>query len=131
MRLERPLILVVDDDNLVRRFVCTVLGLAEFEVVEASNGIQALDLFQTQRANIDLVLTDVVMPGMAGTELARHLTSVDPALPILFMSSYSTTIDSAECISKPFVNSDLIARIRKKLELTGRHPPPAQGASHG
>jgi two-component system, cell cycle sensor histidine kinase and response regulator CckA len=129
-----PCILVVDDDHLVRRLVCAVLGQSGFAVLEASSGAEALDLFEQRHASIDLVLTDLVMPGMSGTELARHIASVDAAPPIVFMSAYCDTLDRAGglgCISKPFANRDLIAKVRQKLEGTTRRQLPQRAPAQG
>ena len=81
-------ILVVDDDQEILTFVQAALTRAGFSVVRAQSGAAALELFEKQQTSIDLVLTDVVMPGMSGPMLADRLLAMQPSLPVLFMSGY-------------------------------------------
>ena len=130
---ERPLsrpdggserILVVEDEDLVRVFVKRALEDSGYQVVEASDGADALEVIGGTDAPIDLVLTDVLMPGMKGTELAEHVRAIAPEMPILFMSGYvrSEALDGSIrdnpdlLLRKPFRTSDLRERVRAALD---------------
>ena len=80
------LVLVVDDDVQIRSYIKVVLEAAEFRVLEAVDGLNALEVFAVWRSRIDLVITDIRMPRMTGTDLARSLRSRRPAIPLLFVS---------------------------------------------
>jgi two-component system, cell cycle sensor histidine kinase and response regulator CckA len=86
--LDRPLrILVVDDEESVRRFVERVLREAGYDTAVAEDGAQALEL--AHAGSFDLVVTDVMMPNMAGDELARRLRQSEPGLKVLYLTGYS------------------------------------------
>ena len=80
-------ILVVDDDVLVRTFVCAVLEDDGYTVVKAAGGNQALEAARSYPGRIDLLLTDVMMPHMRGTELAPLLLARRPGIPVVYMSA--------------------------------------------
>lgn len=85
----RPLrVLVVDDDEPTRRYVDRVLRDAGFETATAADGLEALAVAQ-EFTGIDLLLTDVVMPSMAGDELARRLRKIEPSLKVLYLTGHS------------------------------------------
>jgi len=119
-------ILVVEDDELVRRFVQRALSDAGFDVCTAVDGSHAMDIVRTRGAELDLVLTDVVMPGLTGPELAERLAHVAPETPVLFMSGYvddsflgaSLQHDPDHLLRKPFSAAEL----RRKVRLTLDHP---------
>ena len=81
-------ILVVDDEQDILNVVEAALTRDGFEVVQAHSGDMALELFQKLQKPIDLLLTDVVMPGMSGPMLVDRLLAMQPSLPVLFMSGY-------------------------------------------
>jgi two-component system cell cycle sensor histidine kinase/response regulator CckA len=114
-----PCILVVDDEAVVRRLVCTVLERAGFTVLDADSGAEALNVFQQHRSVINLLLTDIIMPGMAGTELVENIRKMDTSIPILFMSAFCDRLDPRMeqfgCIAKPFANTELIGTIQRVL----------------
>ncbi|HET7208718.1 MAG TPA: PAS domain S-box protein [Terriglobales bacterium] len=116
-------ILLVEDDSGVRRSACRVLAELGYSVVESSNGPEALEAIQHCGAKIDLLFTDIVMPGMSGVELAERVRQSYPNLRILFMSGYdrdlTLTADEAKRIAivkKPFTGSDLGRAIRRALD---------------
>jgi two-component system cell cycle sensor histidine kinase/response regulator CckA len=84
---DKPKILVVDDEESVRRFVDRVLHEAGYDTVLASDGPEAIEA--ATRGSFDLLLTDVLMPQMTGDELARRLRLSDPSLKILYLTGYS------------------------------------------
>jgi PAS domain S-box-containing protein len=116
-------ILVVEDRSLVRNLARSVLTGAGFDVVTAAGGDEALELVYAG-TELDLLLTDVVMPGMSGAELARQLRTLQPELPVLYMSGYTDDVlhpaELAEprtsFLAKPFHNAELVAAARSALD---------------
>ena len=84
-------ILVVDDEPEVRKLVGAMVGRYGFEVLTADTGEHAIKLFNNRSGNIDLLLTDVVAPGMSGPMIADKLSELRPGLKVLFMSGYDNT----------------------------------------
>ena len=82
-------ILVVEDESAVRKLICKTLRKAGYAVLEASNGSNALTLCESYRDPIHLVISDVVMPGMSGLELAKRLSSVHAETRVLYISGYT------------------------------------------
>jgi two-component system, cell cycle sensor histidine kinase and response regulator CckA len=115
-------ILLVEDEAAVRVIVRTVLQRQGYRVLEASTPQEACDLFDAHAGEIDLMVTDVVMPQMNGPALAQRLVSVRPELRVLFISGYAdvaTPFDSdnpnVSFLSKPFQASALNERVREML----------------
>jgi PAS domain S-box-containing protein len=117
-------ILLVEDEAGVRQLVSTVLQRHGFTVLEASHGSDALDLSATHQGPIHLVLTDMVMPGMGGQELAQRLKPLHPDLKILFMTGYAEHANQLQdlpsrekCyLQKPFEARGLLQRVRELLD---------------
>lgn len=117
-------ILVVEDEEMLRRLVVTVLSSGGYEVVAAADGDEALRLCQEHGECIDLLLTDVVMPGRSGPEVAAATTSCCPQLRVLYMSGYTddaivrhgVTASEVHFIQKPFTPSDLARKVREVLD---------------
>jgi two-component system cell cycle sensor histidine kinase/response regulator CckA len=115
-------ILLVDDEEGVRKLVFAVLKSNGYDVLEASNGAMALAAFEKNAHKIDMVLTDVVMPQMTGFELGRELTGRMPALKILYMSGYRDNAagDAGEAprafLHKPFTPDVLLTKVREVLD---------------
>ena len=114
--------LVVEDDVGIRHIARRVLEGAGFVVLEATNGLRALELCRSYELPIDLVLTDVVMPDMGGLELARRLKVERPDSHILYMSGYMGGVEeagavsgAADVLSKPFTPNELVKRVRFAL----------------
>lgn len=84
----RKTILVVDDEESVIRSLTAVLGKLGFKVQVAQSGPEGIDCFHRHRDEILLVLADIVMPGMYGTEMAADIRKIDPEVKILLMSGY-------------------------------------------
>jgi PAS domain S-box-containing protein len=120
----RGTVLLVEDEDPVRRVTARALYRRGFGVLEARDGREALQLWEEHGDNVDMVLTDLVMPHMGGEELARHLGTVRPALPILFMTGYTRGAalnrealgPGAEVVHKPFDADELAERIARMLE---------------
>lgn len=81
-------ILIVDDEQDILNVIDAALSREGFTVIRAHDGDMALELFQTLPVPIDLLLTDVVMPGISGPMLVDRLLAIQPSLPVLFMSGY-------------------------------------------
>jgi two-component system cell cycle sensor histidine kinase/response regulator CckA len=119
-------ILVVEDEPSVRSLVARVLRRQGYRVFEASEAAEALDLL-ADPPHIDLLLTDVVLPGMGGPELAAMVQQVAPRLKVLFMSGY--TRDAAilsgrvgpgvTLLEKPFTPASLARQVREVLDQEG------------
>jgi CheY-like chemotaxis protein len=120
----RHLVLVVDDEEGLRDLVCRTLRDEGYRTLEASHGGEALELVETGPDAIDLVVTDVVMPGMDGRELGRRLAQSRPTLPILYMSAYDVNDifrrgsprSSAPFLQKPFPRDGLISSVERLLQ---------------
>jgi two-component system NtrC family sensor kinase len=118
-------VLVVEDEPAVRRLAVKTLKRYGYRVYEAESGVQAIALFQKHRAEIDLLLTDMVMPGgLTGRDLALRLQQEKPSLKCLYMTGYSRHIAGAEfkpleeitLLTKPFSATDLLRMIRQVLK---------------
>jgi two-component system cell cycle sensor histidine kinase/response regulator CckA len=112
-------ILLVEDEQPIRELVDRILQSAGYHVLVAANGEEALRLARDYDGTIDLVTTDVVMPGMAGPELVERLQKTRPELAVLYMSGYASgtgthhTIDALDValLQKPFTPSELMQKI--------------------
>ncbi|MEW6218176.1 MAG: response regulator [Thermodesulfobacteriota bacterium] len=129
-------ILVVEDHAPLRELVREVLQGYGYRVLAAEDGETALRLYQEQGGAVDLVLSDLVMPGMDGRELVARLRQQEPGLRCLFMSGYTDSRlhgdeaeDADDLLPKPFLPGQLAARVRQALN--GQAPGESRGqASH-
>jgi len=115
-------VLLVEDEDPTREAVHRTLVRAGYKVMEARNGVEALELARTHQGEIDLVLTDSMMPEMGGAELARQLREARPEIRIVMMSGYTedaivsdTGVLDRFFIEKPFTRADLMLVIRAAL----------------
>jgi two-component system cell cycle sensor histidine kinase/response regulator CckA len=110
-------ILVVEDEAAVRRLTCRILKREGYNVLEAPDGAEALDTWDAHPGEIDLLLTDVVMPGMSGKELAERL-GIEP----VFMSGYTDDVmlrhgmEGLRLVQKPFDAQTLLGAVRSALD---------------
>jgi two-component system cell cycle sensor histidine kinase/response regulator CckA len=117
-------VLLVEDEAAVRRLVARILGGLGYEVHEASSGAEALRVFHQNGGQFDALVSDVVMPGMNGRELAQALTLHRPTLRVLFMSGYTDGLhvqpgsgsSSLAFIHKPFTLAAMARRLRELLD---------------
>jgi len=129
-RPEKPIhrgsetILVAEDEDGVRKVVVEMLQQRGYHVLAAPGGIEALDLYNSLDQQIHLLITDVVMPKMSGSELADHLRSRQPSLRVLFVSGYTDSnivhhgvLDSGtHFLQKPFTPDALARKVREVLQ---------------
>jgi two-component system, cell cycle sensor histidine kinase and response regulator CckA len=111
-------ILVVDDSMVVRDVTRKMLQQAGYTVLFASDGQSALRISREHAGAIDLLVTDVVMPGMPGQELAKRLVQNRPEIRVLFISGLvqeTETRGGGAFLKKPYTQADLIDRVQKLL----------------
>jgi DNA-binding NtrC family response regulator len=112
-------ILLVEDEPAVRRLFSKALLRAGYRIFEASNGEEAVRVFDEHGEGIDMLLTDMRMPHMGGAELARHLHGRRPTMKLLCISGYpgADAVDSSvDFLAKPFSGVALLAKVREILD---------------
>ncbi len=120
-------VLVVEDEAMVRQFVCDVLEEHGYKVLSALDGCEALEIARRHEGRIDLLITDVVMPQMNGQELADAISEFRPETKVLFVSGYSDNelgknglLDPRiELLQKPFTPQALARKIRRAIATSG------------
>jgi len=129
--LDEPLVqtvLVVEDEESVRRLVRVVLEREGYRVLQATNGVEALRLLDDPDLRLDMLLTDVMMPQMGGRELAERLLAVQPDVAVVFMSGYVADRASltgvaerkAPLLQKPFAIDELVRVVRSAIDASHR-----------
>ena len=112
-------VLVVDDESLVLTMAETILSDFGYTVLTATNGQKALNLLNQPGTKVDLVITDLVMPGMGGRELAEHIRQLNPRLPVMPTSGYVLPEDKkngAGYLQKPFTSTELLLKVKAALQ---------------
>ncbi len=110
-------ILVADDEAMVRNLVCTVLKAAGHEVMTAGNGLEAVALFRSFPKRIALVITDLRMPVMDGNEVVKLVRQSNPDAKIICMTGHSDRIpDGEHILVKPFSLAELRNCVQQVLE---------------
>jgi CheY-like chemotaxis protein len=121
---QKETILLVEDEPVLREWVKEVLQTNSYQVLEASTGQEALNVWDGQAGKIDLLLTDMVMPeGMTGRELAKQLRSREPKLKVIYTSGFSSDVAANDpelrgipFLSKPFPAPQLTQLVRSCLD---------------
>jgi DNA-binding response OmpR family regulator len=113
------MVMVVDDEPMIRKLVASALTTSGYRVIDAETPEHAIRLFNDNPA-LQLLVTDIVMPGIGGCELAARLRQKRPELKVLFMSGFApggmrTDPEQGEFLQKPFHLRDLIERVRRML----------------
>jgi CheY-like chemotaxis protein len=119
-------VLIVEDDDSVRKLARTSLEKNGYRVLAAENGENALRVSEAYDGTIDLILTDVVMPKMSGKELAELVKKVHPRAKVIFMSGYTNNAivhhgiltRGVEFLEKPFTPQNLASKVRVVLDKT-------------
>jgi CheY-like chemotaxis protein len=143
---ESKTLIVVDDVGIVRRAAARMLSDAGYRVFEAASAVEALEVLNTARRAVDLVITDVVMPDISGVALVRMIEAEWPATRILFMSAHAAEVlvqeglaqPGVHFLAKPFTREELVAKVGDVLSAPpkghapGSHPAPhaEPGAPH-
>lgn len=119
-----PTILMAEDDNMVRKLNVAILSRLGYRVIDAMDGLDALDKFEGIEDSIDLLMTDIMMPGMDGTHLAEKMREVRPDLKIIYNSGFcddeifngAEMDDRATFIAKPYQPDTLARKIKDLLD---------------
>jgi CheY-like chemotaxis protein len=117
-------ILLVEDEAVVRQLVAEILETSGYTVLQATDGPSALELLRRHAGQLDLLLTDVVMPGMSGPDVAKAVTSMRPGTQVLFTSGYTdSAIDhhgvlepGIAFLQKPFSADELTRKVRALVD---------------
>jgi len=117
-------ILLVEDEEILRQLVKDILLQSDYQVVEAANGVEALEIWEEKNGKFDLLLTDMVMPeGMTGGELAKQLRARQPHLKVIYTSGYSSEImgensdlRDSPFLAKPYSGAQLTRLVRDCLD---------------
>ncbi len=117
-------ILLVEDDDSVRELAREILEMHGYHVVEASNGVEALAVFEAETDKLDLMVTDLVMPQMGGRDLAKKIAPDHPDLRVLYLSGYTDSVvlhqgmldPGSFFLQKPFTPADLAIKVREALD---------------
>lgn len=116
--------LVVDDDPIVRTVIRQILEAQGYTVFLAHDGLEALEIYEDERADLDLIMLDLMMPKLSGLECYRALQKQHNTVPVLLMSGFTTTIDLHEfermgineLLRKPFSKEQLLTMVRRYLD---------------
>jgi PAS domain S-box-containing protein len=122
----RETVLLAEDEEQVRRIARVILEMNGYHVLEASGGDEALSIYKQHEGQIDLVMTDVVMPQMSGRELAQSLETLQPGIKVLYMSGYTDDAivrhglldQEIAFIQKPFTPEALTYKVREVLDAS-------------
>ena len=117
-------ILIVEDDPDLRTYLTEILRNLNYEILAVPNAQSALTILLQAERRVDLLLTDIVMPGINGRELGRRAQEMRPELPILYMTGYSRNAvvhhgrldDGVELLQKPVSQAELASRVRELLD---------------
>ncbi len=122
-------VLVVDDEDVVRRMAVLSLGQQGFEVLDARDGQAAIDILRANTGRVDAVLLDLTMPGMSGIEALARLRELDPTLPVVLTSGYSDSSainlpkdGRTTFLSKPFSIEEMVREIRSIRRVPADRP---------
>jgi CheY-like chemotaxis protein len=116
-------VLIVDDEELLLTMGQAILTSYGYKVVLANSGQKALDIFCEKNEKIDLVITDLVMPGMSGRELVEQIRECSPGTPILCTSGYvwpASQTTERGYLQKPFTSQELLVKVKQALSASGR-----------
>ncbi len=127
LRRGQETIMVVEDDQAVRRFVAATLRQCGYKVMETENPLRSLEILESYDGPLDLLLTDVIMPDLNGVELASRASNLRPDIAVIYVSGYTQhaamrnrKIDpDADLLSKPFTPAELSAAVRDVLDRRG------------
>jgi CheY-like chemotaxis protein len=124
-------VLVVDDDEILRRLICKTLETDGFRVLTAINGADALTACRDAKPPVELLVTDYSMPDMTGLQLARECCSLNPELNVLYVSGSwpgdalrrDLALGRRRFLAKPFLQSELLCNARAVLDMQSEVAP--------
>jgi CheY-like chemotaxis protein len=124
----KPCVMVVENDDNVRKLLVSTLDTKDFSILEASDGEEALEIASRNINHLDLVVTEVAMPQVTGPELATRLSILRPDLGVVYISSYPKPADwdtngsqpNRSFLFKPFSPGELLARVKFLLSARGQ-----------
>jgi CheY-like chemotaxis protein len=121
-------VLVVDDDNPTRQTIARILEAGGFSVIQASSGTEALDRLAASTDDIDIVLSDVTMPGMTGIDLSYQIRNLYPGMPVAIVSGDVSELERSiigrsdvPFIKKPFHAESLYSAVREAIRSHPGH----------
>ena len=122
-RASKGRVLVVEDDDQVRAFIRTLLGNNGYTVLEARTGLEGLAIAEKEGSQVDLLLSDMLLPELSGFDLAQRVIERNPGIKVLFMTGYVEGDIVQRCISelgasfldKPFQPTALLARVENAI----------------
>jgi DNA-binding response OmpR family regulator len=121
----QPVILVVEDEVLVRNFVCLQLQRDGYQVLSAADGLEAVDVARAYSGAIHMLLTDLVMPKMDGMALVERMRQERPGMRILLMSGRLSGPGREQLVEFPFLRKPFAAKdLREKIKEVMKNPPP-------
>jgi two-component system, cell cycle sensor histidine kinase and response regulator CckA len=121
----QPVILVAEDEVLVRNFICLQLQREGYQVLAASDGLEAIEVARAYTGTIQLLVTDVVMPRMDGLALAERMIKDRPGVRVLVMSGRLSSESRKQNIDLPFLGKPFAAKdLREKIKEVLKKPPP-------
>ncbi len=125
-RRPRRIVLLVEDEPFVREATCRILQSAGFDVLPAANAQEALTRYEQNGRTIDLLMTDLVLPGRSGHQLGQELRTTSPEIPVLLTSGYAEPEYATESLDartyylqKPYSRTDLV---NKMDQILGKAP---------
>jgi CheY-like chemotaxis protein len=113
----------VDDDEILIEVIREILETAGYQVLTAFSGREAIEIYEAWKGDIDLVMLDMIMPGMGGAETFRELKNMDPRVSVIIVSGYSLPDDVRELLAqgcrgflqKPFLIPELFQKVRQAI----------------
>ncbi|GAB4277190.1 MAG: hypothetical protein Kow0029_19780 [Candidatus Rifleibacteriota bacterium] len=116
-------VLLAEDQEMVRRYACKILKNAGYNVIAASDGLEAVELFKANIEKIDILVFDVMMPQMNGRSAYEKINQLRPGIPVVFCSGYDNDLLKSEymveiegrLLAKPYIGSDLLREIKEIL----------------
>ena len=126
-------ILYVEDEPFVREVTAEVLRAAGYRVLVARNAAEAIDMFQGWGSDVELLLTDVILPGESGRVLAGRLRRANSPLNVLYVTGYAEhmgirSMAHEDCLAKPFSTDALLEKVRRMMNRPDIHGQKAFGA---
>jgi nitrogen-specific signal transduction histidine kinase/ActR/RegA family two-component response regulator len=124
------LVLLVEDEPALREVTRRLLVRNGYQVIVAGNGQEAIDAAAVSQGRLDVLLTDVIMPGMQGRDVAEHVRQIQPGIAVLYMSGYTEGLLNAQrvlepginLIEKPFTEASLLTKLQATLTHPGQQP---------